>query len=62
MVKLWVLADMYHIEGLKLCCLGSLERDLCAKKDALMILEKAEKLICPCDELKRTCFEINTFF
>jgi len=29
--ELWVLADMYQLEGLKLCCMGSLERDLCKK-------------------------------
>ena len=57
-VELWVLADMYQMEGLKLCCLGSLESGLCEENDASRILEEAEDLSCPCDELKRICLEV----
>ena len=57
-VELWVLADMYQMEGLKLCCLGSLERELCEENDASRILKEAEELSCPCDELKRICLEV----
>ena len=49
---------MYQMEGLKLCCLGSLKRDLCKKNDASRILEEAEDLSCPCDELKRICLKV----
>ena len=58
MVELWVLADMYQLEGLKLCCLGSLERDVCKEKDVSRILEEADELSCPCDELKRICLMV----
>ena len=58
MVELWVLADMYQLEGLKLCCLGSLERDVCEEKDVSRILEEADELSCPCDELKRICLMV----
>ena len=57
-VELWVLADMYQMEGLKLCCLGLLERDLCEKNDASRILEEAEELSCSIDELKMICLEV----
>ena len=57
-LDVWVLADMYQMEGLKLCCLGSLKRDLCKKNDASRILEEAEDLSCPCDELKRICLKV----
>ena len=57
-VDVWVLADRYQMEGLKVCCLGSLERDLCEENDASRILEEAEELSCPCDELKRICLEV----
>ena len=57
-VELWVLADMYQIEGLKWCCLGSLERDLCEENHASRILEEAEVLSCPCNELKRVCLDV----
>jgi hypothetical protein len=56
LVELWGLADMYQLEGLKLSCMAALERDLC-KESAFEILEEAESLICPCDDLKRTCNE-----
>ena len=58
-VDVWVLADMYQMEGLKWRCLaGALERDLCEENDASRILEEAEDLSCPCDELKRICPEV----
>ena len=52
-VDVWVLADMYQMEGLKWCCLGSLERGLCKKNDASRILKEAENLSCPCDKLNK---------
>ena len=57
-VDVWVLADMYQMEGLKWCCMGSLERDLCEENDASRILKEAEDFSCPCDELKRICLEV----
>ena len=58
-VDVWVLADMYQLEGLKLCCIGSLERDLCKENDdASRILKEVEELSCPCDELKRICLKV----
>merc|ERR1719276_537136 len=57
-LDVWVLADMYQMEGLKWCCMGSLERDLCEKNDASRILEEAEELSCPFDELKRICLKV----
>ena len=57
-VDVWVLADMYQMEGLKWCCMGSLERDLCKKNDASRILKEAEELSCPIDELKRICLKV----
>ena len=50
----WVFADMYQLEGLKLSCLGSLEMHL-SEDNVGQILEDVEKLICPCDVLKRMC-------
>ena len=50
--EMWRLADMYQMEGLKLCCLAALERE---NKDAKQILKDIESLSCPCDELKRIC-------
>ena len=38
--QLWSLADIYQLEGLKLCCLGSLE--ICTKNDVLLVLNNAE--------------------
>ena len=58
MVELWVLADMYQLDGLQWCCLGSLVRDLCEENDASRILGEVEDLSCPCDELKRICLEV----
>ena len=57
-VDVWVLADMYQLEGLKLCCLSSFEMDWCEVNEVSRILEEAEGLSCPCDELKRMCSEI----
>ena len=51
-----VLADMYMMEGLKLSCMGALERGLCAE-NVSEIMEDVEKLNCPCDELKKICQE-----
>ena len=45
---------MYKLEGLKLCCVGSLEINL-SVENAHLTLEQAEKLICPCDELVTRC-------
>jgi RCC1 and BTB domain-containing protein len=55
-VELWVLADMYQLDGLKYSCMGALERGLC-EENVSDILEETEDLICPCDELKRMCRE-----
>ena len=51
---LWYLADMYQLDGLKYSCMGALDRCLC-KENALQIYLETDKLICPCDELKRMC-------
>jgi hypothetical protein len=51
-VELWVLADMYQLDGLKYMCIGALERGLC-EDNASQILKETTKLMCPCDELKR---------
>jgi hypothetical protein len=55
-VELWVLADMYQMEGLKFSCMGALERGL-SEENVSEILEDVEELSCPCDELKRMCHE-----
>jgi hypothetical protein len=55
-VELWVLADMYQMEGLKYSCMGALERGL-SEDNASEILEEVEDLSCPFDELKRICHE-----
>jgi hypothetical protein len=55
-VELWVLADMYQLDGLKYCYMGALETNLC-KDNASEVLEEVEDLSCPCDELKRICHE-----
>ena len=62
LVDVWVLADMYQLKELKLCCLSSLGRDLCEEIQVSWILEEAEELSCPCDELKRMCSKISTYF
>jgi hypothetical protein len=53
-VELWELADFYQMEGLKYSCLGTLERGL-SVDNVSQILQEAEDLSCPCDELKRIC-------
>ena len=56
-VELWMLADMYQLDGLKFSCMGSLEGGLC-EENVSEILEEAENLSCPCcDELKSMCHE-----
>jgi hypothetical protein len=55
-VELWGLADMYQMEGLKYCCMGALKRGLCVE-NASHILQEAEDLSCPCDELKSMCHD-----
>jgi hypothetical protein len=55
-VELWVLADMYQMEGLKYCCMGALERGL-SEANVSEILEEVEEMSCPCEELKRMCQE-----
>ena len=52
-VDVWVLADMYHLEGLKFYCMSELERHL-SVDNVDQILEEVENLSCPCDDgLKR---------
>jgi hypothetical protein len=53
-VELWVLADMYQMEGLKYCCMGALERGLC-EANVSQVSEDVEEMSCPCEELKRIC-------
>jgi hypothetical protein len=55
-VKLWALADIYQLEGLKYSCLGALERGLC-EGNVSQVLQEVEDLNCPCDELKKMCHE-----
>ena len=55
-VELWELADFYQMEGLKYSCMGVLERGL-SVDNASQILQEAECLSCPCDELKNMCHE-----
>ena len=55
-MELWVLADMYQLEGLKYACMSALEKGLC-KQNVHQVLQAAENLSCPCDELKRMCHE-----
>jgi hypothetical protein len=55
-VELWVLADMYQMEGLKYCCMGALERGL-SEANVSEILEEVEEISCSCDGLKRICHE-----
>jgi hypothetical protein len=55
-VELWVLADMYQMDGLKYSCMGTLELGLC-EDNVSQVLEEVEELSCPCDELKRICRE-----
>jgi hypothetical protein len=54
--ELWVLADMYQMEGLKYACMGGLERGLSAE-NVSEILQEVVDLSCPCDELKKICYE-----
>jgi hypothetical protein len=56
-VELWGLADMYQLGRLKYSCLGALERGLCEENVYHIILQEAEDLICPCDELKMMCYK-----
>ena len=55
-VEQWQLADFYQLEGLKISCMGSLERGL-HENNVSQILQEAEDLSCPCDGLKRMCHE-----
>jgi hypothetical protein len=55
-VELWVLSDMYQLDGLKYSCMGALERGL-SEETVSHILQEGEDLSCPCDELKRICHE-----
>jgi hypothetical protein len=55
-VKLWVLADMYQMEGLKWPCMSAFERGL-NDGNVSQILGEIEDLICPCEELKSICHE-----
>jgi hypothetical protein len=56
-VELWELADFYQMDGLKYSCMGALERGL-SVDNASQILQEAEGLSCPCDELKKMCHEV----
>jgi alpha-tubulin suppressor-like RCC1 family protein len=56
-LELWHLADMYELEGLKFYCMSALERGLFCRENVHQILQEAENLNCPCDELKRMCRE-----
>ena len=56
-LELWHLADMYELEGLKFYCMSALERGLFCSENVHQILQEAENLNCPCDELKRMCLE-----
>ena len=57
-VELWEVSDFYQMEGLKLSCMGALERGLC-EDNVAQILEEAENfLIYPCDELNSMCDEL----
>jgi hypothetical protein len=53
-VELWVLADMYQMDGLKHSCMGALERGL-SEENVSEILQEVDGLSCPCDELKGVC-------
>ena len=55
-LDLWWMADFYQIDALKFNCMGALERGLC-EENVHQILEDAENLSCPCDELKKMCHE-----
>jgi hypothetical protein len=55
-VELWVLADMYQMDGLKYSCMGTLERGL-SEENVSEVLQEVEDLSCPCDELKGMCHE-----
>ena len=55
-VELWVLADMYQLEGLKLSCMSALERGLC-EENVSQILQEAEDLGPSYNWLKRICHE-----
>ena len=54
LVEVWVLVDMYHLEGLKLSCVGLLEMHL-SENNVGKILEDVEKLNFPCDGLRSIC-------
>jgi hypothetical protein len=58
-VELWEVADYYQLEGLQYSCMGALERGL-SEENVSQILQEAEDLSCPCDELKRMCSEYST--
>jgi hypothetical protein len=51
-VEQWELGDMYQLEGLKYCCMSALEMGLC-EGNVSQILQEADDLRCPCDELKK---------
>jgi hypothetical protein len=55
-VELWVLADMYQMEGLKYSCMGALEMGL-SEDNVSHVLKEVDELNCPCDELKWICHE-----
>jgi hypothetical protein len=61
-VELWGLADFYQLDGLKYYCMGTLERGVYSKDNVSQILQEAEDLSCPCDELKRMCHEHLALF
>ena len=60
-VELWVLADLYQLEGLKYCCMGGLERGL-KRERAHQVLIELEGLDCECNGLRRKCIEYLELF
>lgn len=55
-VDVWELSEICQLEGLKLCFMGSLENS--EGNEVSRILDEAEELSSPCDELKLCCKEI----
>jgi len=53
LVESWILSDMYHLKGLKFCCMSSLKLNWCEESDVSRILKESEDLTGPCDEMKR---------
>ena len=55
-VDVWVLADMYQIEGIKFCCMSKLENHWSVDNVDQMLEEVLKLLSCPaCSGLKGMC-------